>query len=115
MDGKPITINDVRKENRYLNLNGSKIEVQIEQQTNPQDQRAIYQVNYKADYTLTNPLKSTSDFFFEIQPPSGYTLLQGFKVVREGTQLTQINPGDYGFPFRLDPEQTTTFQVSYTT
>ncbi len=64
-------------------------------------------------YKVVNQLKDINNFFFEAPPPNGYTLLASYKIERDGTRLQQTNPGDYGFPFRLQPGEETTFRVTY--
>ncbi|MFM2064347.1 MAG: hypothetical protein RLZZ507_4018 [Cyanobacteriota bacterium] len=113
VNGKIVKVTDKQKVTRYLNLAGSNIQVKIDQSVNVQNRSAIYSTNYTADYKIVNQLSDVNSFFFEAPPPSGYTLLSSYKVERDGTRLKQTNPGDYGFPFRLEPGQETTIKVSY--
>jgi hypothetical protein len=113
VDGKIVRVKDTREVNRFLTLAGSQIQVELDQSKDVQDRRAIYRVDYTAEYKVVNQLSDIENFFFEIPPPNGYSLLQGFKVERDGTRLQQRNPGDYGFPFNLKPGQETTFKVAY--
>ncbi|MBD1903117.1 hypothetical protein NDI44_10145 [Trichocoleus sp. DQ-A3] len=113
VEGKIVKVNDTREVSRLLTLSESQVQVKIDQSTDAQDRRAIYRVDYSADYKVTNPLTDISNFFFEVPPPAGYSLLQSYKVERDGTRLQQANPGDYGFPFRLEPGQTASFKVTY--
>ncbi|MBE9058751.1 UbiA family prenyltransferase [Sphaerospermopsis sp. LEGE 08334] len=113
VNGKIVKVTDKQKVTRYLNLAGSNIKVKIDQSVNVQNRSAIYNTDYTADYKIVNSLSDVNSFFFEAPPPLGYSLLSSYKVERDGTRLKQINPGDYGFPFRLEPGQETTIKVSY--
>lgn len=113
VNGKIVKVTDKQKVTRYLNLAGSNIQVKIDQSVNVQNRSAIYNTDYTADYKIVNSLSDVNSFFFEAPPPYGYSLLSSYKVEKDGTRLKQINPGDYGFPFRLEPGQETTIKVSY--
>ncbi|KOP25019.1 hypothetical protein AMR41_16460 [Hapalosiphon sp. MRB220] len=115
VNGKIVKINETREENRYLTLAGSQIQVKIDQTPDVQNRRATYRVDYTADYKVVNQLKDIDSFFFETPPPNGYSLLSNYKVERDGNRLQQTNPGDYGFPFRLQPGEETSFRVTYKT
>jgi hypothetical protein len=113
VNGKIVKVNDTREVNRFLTLAGSQIQVTLDQTPDVQNRRAVYRVDYSADYKVVNPLTDVSNFFFEAPPPNGYSLLSGYKVERNGSRLQQTNPGDYGFPFRLEPGEETNFRVTY--
>ncbi|MBD1938052.1 hypothetical protein [Microcoleus sp. FACHB-68] len=113
LEGKIVSVQKTRDINRFLTVAGSQIDVKIDQIKDVQDSRAVYRVNLQADYKVVNPLKEAEDFFFEISPPNGYLLLQNFKVDQDGTRLVPVNPGDYGFPFRLEAGQQSNFRVTY--
>ncbi|GAA6618430.1 hypothetical protein [Scytonema sp. NUACC26] len=113
VNGKIVRVNDKQKVNRFLTLSGSQIQVKIEQSADVQARRAIYKVDYVADYKIVNPLKDINSFFFEAQPPIGYSLLQSYKVERDGTRLQQTNTDDYNFPIQLQPGQETSLRVTY--
>ncbi|BAZ28634.1 hypothetical protein NIES4074_10680 [Cylindrospermum sp. NIES-4074] len=113
VNGKIVKVNDTQKVNRFLTLAGSQIQVKLDQSVDVQGRSAIYSVDYTADYKVVNKLTDINSFFFEAPPPNGYSLLAGYKVERDKTRLQQTNPGDYGFPFRLEPGQETTFRVTY--
>ena len=109
-----VQVQEKRAINRFLALTGSQIEVKIDQVPDPQKQgRAIYLLDFSADYQAKNRLNQAENFFFEISPPNGYSLLQNFKVERNGTRLQPKNPGEYSFPFRLQPNEETRFRVTY--
>ncbi|MEB3882492.1 hypothetical protein LKE08_03505, partial [Lyngbya sp. CCY1209] len=70
-------------------------------------------VDFEAEYQVANSREGVGDFFFDISPPYGYSLLRDFQVWREGERLDPIAPGNYSFPFQLPPGERTTFQVKY--
>ncbi|MEB3338318.1 MAG: hypothetical protein VKJ46_12705 [Leptolyngbyaceae bacterium] len=113
VDGKIVRVKNTRQVNRFLALTGSQVQVKLNQTKNPQDDRAIYRSDFSADYQVVNRLNETTDFFFEVPPPAGYSLLQSFKVERDGSRIQSLNPGNYGFPFRLEPGAETRFRVTY--
>ncbi|WP_079677946.1 hypothetical protein [Planktothrix sp. PCC 11201] len=113
IEGKTIEIKSTRIVPRWMTLSGSKIQVKINQTTSPETKQWIYSVDFVGEYQVKNQLKGISDFFFEVPPPYGYLLLQDFQVEQNGKSLVQVNPGDYGFPFKLPPGETTNFKVTY--
>jgi len=113
VEGKIVRVQAKQKVNRFITISGSQIDVKLNQTTDPSTERAIYQANFAADYQVVNKLGETQDFFFEVQPPYGYKLLQNLKVERDGNRLVPVNPGDYGFPLRLSPGEETKFKVTY--
>jgi hypothetical protein len=96
-----------------LTLGGSQVEVTIDQSIDVQGRRAIYLIDYNAEYKVVNQLQNINSFFFEASPPISYSLLQSYKVERNGTRLPQTSPDNYSFPFRLQPGEETRFRVSY--
>jgi hypothetical protein len=110
---KIVKINDTQQVNRFLSLAGSQIQVKLDQRADVKGRSSVYLVDYTAEYKVINQLKDINSFFFEAPPPNGYSLLARYKVERDKIQLQQINPGDYGFPFRLEPGAETTFRVTY--
>jgi hypothetical protein len=114
IDGRPIEEERLQERDRFLALSGSNIQVEIEEIPDPQrDGETIYLADFAATYQVENTLPEAQDFFFEMRPPSGYTLLQDFRVEREGERLQLPRPGDYNFPFRLAPEEEAEFRVTY--
>lgn len=109
-----VRVQETRTINRFLAVAGSQIQVKIDQTSDPQKKgRGIYLVDFSADYRVVNQLDSTQNFFFELSPPSSYSLLQNFKVEQKGTRLNPTNPGEYSFPFNIAPGQETSFRVTY--
>lgn len=113
IEGRYVPVEEVRQVDRFMTLAGSQIQVVLNQETDPAKNRALYRVEFGADYQVVNRLNEPEDFFFEVRPPSGYSLLQNFRVERDGNRLEPVNPGDYGFPLRLGPGETATFRVTY--
>lgn len=113
VNGKIVKVNDKQKITNYLTLAGSQIQVKINQSVDVQNRSSIYQTEYTADYKVINQLNDINNFFFDVPPPNGYSLLASYKVERDGTILKQTNPDNYSFPFTLAPGQTTTFKVTY--
>ncbi len=111
--GKIVTVKATRPVTRFMTLAGSQIQVKLDQSVDVKGRSTIYDVDYAADYKVVNQLTDISSFFFEAPPPNGSSVIEGYKVERERNRLQQTNPGDYGFPFRLEPGQETTFRVTY--
>ncbi|MGA9381880.1 MAG: hypothetical protein WBV73_24230 [Phormidium sp.] len=109
-----VKVQEQRTVNRLLAITGSQVQVNIMQASDPQkNDRNIYLIDFVAEYQVTNRLKDTDNFFLELPPPNGYSLLQNFKVEQNGTRLEPNNPGEYTFPFRLLPNTETRFRVTY--
>ncbi|MCG5058300.1 MAG: hypothetical protein KA714_09935 [Limnoraphis sp. WC205] len=113
VDNQQIEEEATRMVDRFLAIAASQIQVRIDQATDPATRQWLYNVSFEADYQVVNRLSDIQQFFFEIRPPFGYKLLQDFQVEREGQALVSVNPGDYGFPFRLAPGESTSFRVTY--
>ncbi len=113
VDGKYVEVEQVQEVNRYLSLGASQIQVLLNQITDSQTNLPSYQVEFQGEYEVTNLLGEKEDFFFEVPPPYGYRILQNFRVERDGVRLEPINPGDYGFPFSLQSQETARFRVAY--
>ncbi|TVP60077.1 MAG: hypothetical protein EA343_18235 [Nodularia sp. (in: Bacteria)] len=113
VDGKIIKVTDTQEVNRYLALAGSQIQVKLDQNTDVQNRSAVYRADYIADYKIINRLKDINNFFFEAPPPNGYSLLSNYKIERDQTRLEPNNPGEYSFPFSLQPGAETNFRVTY--
>lgn len=108
-----VEVKSTRKVDRFLAISGSQIQVKIDQAKGVQNEKAVYIADFQADYQVVNKLGEKEDFFFEFRPPYRYSLLQDFRVEQNGEQLIQVNPGDYGFPFSLEPGEATSFRVRY--
>jgi hypothetical protein len=110
---KIVKVNDTQEVSRFLNLSGSQIHVKIDQSVDVRGRSTVYQIDYGANYKVFNSLSDVSNFFFEAPPPEGYSLLSNYQIEQDGNKLTQKNPGDYGFPFRLEPGKEAKFRVTY--
>jgi hypothetical protein len=113
INGKPTEVEKERQVTRYLALASSQAEVKISQTQHPARNQRIYQSAFQGRYRLVNSLKETIDFSLEATPPIGYSLLQDYRVERDGQPLIPTSPGAYRFPIRLAPNEATQLQVSY--
>ncbi len=113
IEGRFVEREGTQEVSRFLAIAGSEIAVTLNQSTDVSNNQAIYIAEFEAEYQVINSLRETRNFFFEIPPPYAYSLLQNFKVEQDGQRMLQINPGDYGFPFSLQPGQETRFRVTY--
>lgn len=113
LNNRPTEVERSRPVDRFLSPSASQAEVTLTQVTDPATGRLIYQSDFSATYEVTNTLDVAEDFTFEPQPPIGYTLLQDYRVERQGQRLEPANLGDYRFPLRLAPGASTQFRVRY--
>ncbi|WP_341530737.1 hypothetical protein WKK05_16590 [Nostoc sp. UHCC 0302] len=113
VNGKIVNVNQTREVNRFLTLASSQIQVKLDQSIDVRGRSSVYRADYIADYKVVNQLKDINNFFFEAPPPNGYTLLASYKVERTGTRVQPTNPGEYSFPFRLQPGEEANFRVTY--
>ncbi|NEQ40717.1 MAG: hypothetical protein F6K40_32640 [Okeania sp. SIO3I5] len=113
VENKQVEIKSTRNVDKFLNINASKIQVNINQAKDVQNLKAVYVVDFSAEYQVTNQLQNIQEFFFDIRPPYGYSLLQNFRVEQNNKRLIPTNPGNYSFPFNLSPEETINFKVNY--
>lgn len=112
--GENLTkIEEIRQIDRYLSLNKSEIQVTIDQFQNPQTEQNNYKVNFEGVYQVKNTLTEIEDLYFEVNPPSDYTLLQSFQVELDGKKIEPKNPNNYSFLLSLKPKQSQNFRVSY--
>lgn len=113
LNGKPSEVEKIRQVDRSLSPSQSQVEVNITQTTDPASERYLYQSQLTALYRVTNSLDVAKEFTFDAPPPTGYTLLQNYRVVRGGQKLEPQNLGEYQFPVKLAPNESAEFQVSY--
>jgi hypothetical protein len=111
--GRPVEVTRYEKVVRFLSLASSQAQVTLEQVQDPSRERYLYQADFVANYQVRNTLRQTVDFTFEAPPPTGYTLLQNYRVERGGKLMYQHNPGDYGFPLRLKAGELAKLRVTY--
>jgi hypothetical protein len=113
IDGRPTEVERVQEVPYFLFPSASEAEVTLTQVTDPATQRLIYQSVFSGTYNMTNTLNRRETFSFEAPPPIGYTLLQDYRVERDGERLEPQNQGDYRFPLRLAAGESTRFRISY--
>lgn len=113
LNGKPTEVERERQVTRYLALSSSQAEVKLSQIQHPAKKQRIYQSTFLGRYRLVNTLPETIDFTLEATPPIGYSLLQDYRVDRDGQRLVPTSPGAYAFPIRLAPNAATQLQISY--
>lgn len=113
INGRPTEVERSRPVDRFLSPSTSQAEVKLAQTIDPATSRLIYQSDFSATYRVTNTLDVTENFTFEAPPPLGYTLLQDYRVEQDGQRLEPKNQGDYRFPLRLEPGQSTQFSTTY--
>jgi hypothetical protein len=113
VNGKIVKVEEKRAVSRFLALAGSQIQVKLNQSTDVQGRSAVYRVDYSADYKVVNRLQNISNFFLEAPPPNGYSQLANYKIERQRTRLEPANPGEYSFPFTLQPGEEASFRVTY--
>jgi hypothetical protein len=113
IDGRPTEVERVQEVSYFLFPSASEAEVTLTQVTDPATQRLIYQSVFSGTYEMTNTLNRRETFTFEAPPPIGYTLLQDYRVERDGERLEPQNQGDYRFPLRLRVGESTQFRISY--
>ncbi|NET41071.1 hypothetical protein [Okeania sp. SIO2B3] len=113
VDNKQVEVKSTRNVDKYLRINASNIQVNINQAKDVQNLKAIYVVDFSAEYQVTNQLQDIQEFFFDIRPPYGYSLLQNFRVEQNNQRLIPTNPENYSLPFNLSPGETINFKVNY--
>ena len=113
IDGKPTEVEKRQNVDRFLSPSASQAEVKLSQGTDPATLRLIYLSEFNGTYDVTNSLDVTENFIFETPPPVGYTLLQDYRVERNGQPLQPKNQGEYRFPLRLAPGESTQFRITY--
>lgn len=114
LDGKSVDKTDLRTVTHKLNLGASNLQVGIRQFVrDPQTGRFGYKVDFQGDYTVTNALATAQTFFFDAYAPRAYSLLEAFRVSRDGQPLQGAQVDERSFKFSLAPGQTTHFRISY--
>ena len=108
--GEYITKENERNVDYYLNLSGSKINVEIDQ---IEEKSKSYKINFQADYEVTNTLGYDKEFIFEAYQPYNYKIIQDFRVEKNGLKLEPINPNGYSFNFNLNKGEKTHFIFKY--
>lgn len=118
VDGQPKDVSVIENVPNYLNLAASDLQVKIAQFTRPeqgqtQTERLGYSVDFQGLYTVTNTLSETRTFFFDAYIPREYSLLEGFKVERDGQNLVSDHQSERSFKFSLKAGESAKFRLSY--
>lgn len=113
VNGQVVETQRTQEVSRYLTPSQTQVDVTLNQTTDPATDRLLYQAQFAATYSVTNSLDVTEDFFFEAPPPVGYTLLQDYRVERNGQRLQPSLQGNYSFPVRLAPTESAQFRITY--
>jgi hypothetical protein len=113
LNGKLVKVQDKKDVTRTAAVSGSNLQVKIDPTQTKSGGEANYQIDFRGDYQVTNPVGTTDRFFFQINPPAGYSLLQNFNVEQDGKRLTAVNPGEYRFPLQIAPGNVSKLRVSY--
>ncbi len=113
IDGKLTQVKQQRKLDRFLSPSTSQVDVKLDRLNDPTTGTWIYRSEFSGNYVVTNSLPTTTDFTFDAPPPSGYKLLQDYRVTRDNRQLEPRNQGEYRFPLSLAPGASTQFRITY--
>jgi hypothetical protein len=113
LEGKLVKVQDRKDVTRQSSVSGSNLQISIAPTANKSGDSNNYLIDFKGDYQITNPIGTTDRFVFQIEPPTGYSLLQNFGVEQNGKRLTATNPGEYRFPLQIAPGSVSKLRVSY--
>lgn len=112
--GKLITAKRTREVERQLNMAGSRVAVDLTQDTDPaHPERTIYGIDFKGAYDVVNPSAEARTFTFTAPAPIGYTLLSDFRIRATGGQVAPIDSKDQQVSFTLGPKQKARFELTY--
>jgi hypothetical protein len=115
LNGKLVKVQDKKDVTRQGSVSGSNLQVRVDPTQAKPGEDANYQIDFRGDYQVTNPVGTTDRFVFQINPPTGYSLLQNFSVDQDGKRLTPINPGEYRYPVQIAAGNVSKLRVSYRT
>ncbi|WP_310424537.1 hypothetical protein [Chamaesiphon sp. VAR_48_metabat_135_sub] len=113
LEGKLVKVQDKKDVTRQSSVSGSNLQLSIAPTSNKSGDSQNYLIDFKGDYQITNPIGTTDRFVFQIDPPTGYSLLQNFGVEQNGKRLATTNPGEYRFPLQIAPGSVSKLRVSY--
>ncbi len=113
LNGKLVKVQDKKDVTRQSSVSGSNLQVTIAPIPHNSGDSHTYSIDFRGDYQITNPIGTTDRFVFQIDPPTGYSLLQNFGVEQNGKKLTTINPGEYRFPLQIAPGNLSKLRVVY--
>ena len=113
LEGKLVKVQDKKDITRQSSVSGSNLQISIAPTPNKTSDSNNYLIDFRGDYQITNPIGTTNRFVFQIDPPTGYSLLQNFGVEQNGKRLTATNPGEYRFPLQIAPGSISKVRVNY--
>lgn len=114
VDGKSVQVTRQRTLTHSLNLSASNLQVRIAQFVkDPQSGRLGYKVDFQGDYTVTNSLPQAQTFFFDAYAPRAYSLLEGYRVTRDGQMQQPAQVNERSFKFALGAGETAHFHLGY--
>ncbi|MBD2120337.1 hypothetical protein [Trichocoleus sp. FACHB-262] len=113
INGQVVEEKRTQEVSRFLTPKRTQVDVTLKQTTDPANNRLLYQVGFDGNYEVVNTLETADEFFFETSPPAGYTLLQDYRVERNGQRLQPSQQSNYSFPLRLGAGETAQFRITY--
>ncbi len=113
LNGKLVKVQDKKDVTRQSAVSGSNLQVTIAPTPTKSVSNNNYLIDFRGDYQVTNPIGTTDRFVFQINPPTGYSLLQNFGVEQDGKRLATTSPGEYRFPLQIAPGNISKLRVSY--
>ncbi len=113
LDGKLVKVEDKKEVVRQSSVSGSNLLISITPARINAGEGNNHLIDFSGDYQVTNSIRTTDKFVFQIAPPKGYALLQNFGVEQDGKKLTRTNPGDYRFPIQIAPGSVSKLRVTY--
>lgn len=110
---KLVKVEDKKEVTRQSSVSGSNILVSIAPALASSGEGNNYLIDFSGDYQVSNLIRTTDRFVFQISPPKGYSLLQNFGVEQDGKKLTTSNPSEYRFPIQIAPGNVSKLRVTY--
>ena len=112
LEGKLVKVQDNKDVTRTTTVSSSNLQVRIDPIQNKPEDRTSYSIDFKGEYQITNPITTTDKFTFQINPPSGYTLLQNFSVEQNGQKLV-ASPPENRYALKIAPNTIARIFVNY--
>lgn len=112
LEGKLVKVQDNKDVTRTSTVSSSNLQVRIDPIQHKPGDRESYSIDFKGEYQITNPITTTDKFTFQINPPSGYTLLQNFTVEQNGQKLV-ASPPENRYALKIAPNTIARIFVNY--